>query len=188
MKQCKQCKQIKPFDDFHNLSKKRAHLGDGHVARCKECEKTYKKSPEYRKSQNERQKLRLRFDPEFAFRKRKKDKKYAQTEHGKKVHAAASRTYNQTPKGKVAAKRARKKYQQTQKFKKAIENYRLNNSEKRNANIIFSNAIKLGKIKRPPTCSICNIQCVPEGHHPNYSKPLEVVWTCKECHTGIHWS
>ena len=38
----------------------------------------------------------------------------------------------------------------------------------------FNNAITQGLIQRLP-CSICN-NPKSEGHHPNYDKPLDVIW------------
>jgi hypothetical protein len=35
---------------------------------------------------------------------------------------------------------------------------------------------------RPDRCSKCKVKCKPHGHHPDYSKPLEVVWLCPGCH------
>src|SRR5207253_11493816 len=44
-------------------------------------------------------------------------------------------------------------------------------------------AIAKGQLIRPSSCSGCGKACVPEGHHPDYSKPLEVIWLCIECHS-----
>ena len=48
----------------------------------------------------------------------------------------------------------------------------------------FRNAVSLGLIKRMP-CEKCGEQ-KSEGHHDDYSKPLEVRWLCKECHAIHH--
>lgn len=40
-----------------------------------------------------------------------------------------------------------------------------------------------GKIKRKP-CIICGMKA--EAHHPDYSKPLEVVWLCSFHHKEWH--
>lgn len=47
-------------------------------------------------------------------------------------------------------------------------------------------ALKSGKIKRPYYCSNCEIKCKPESHHPDYTKPLYVVWLCRKCHLWKH--
>lgn len=50
----------------------------------------------------------------------------------------------------------------------------------------FSKAIKRGKIIRPTICSLCWLQNgTVEGHHPDYSKPLKVIWLCRKCHRRI---
>jgi hypothetical protein len=52
------------------------------------------------------------------------------------------------------------------------------------ANTILSNAIKYGSIKRLP-CEICGSK-KSEGHHEDYSKPLDVVWLCSRHHSDRH--
>ena len=47
-------------------------------------------------------------------------------------------------------------------------------------------AVKSGKLKKPNSCEKCGTKCVPNGHHPDYDKPLEVKWLCKECHLKEH--
>ncbi len=47
-------------------------------------------------------------------------------------------------------------------------------------------AILKGVLIRPSNCSICNTTSCICGHHPDYSKPLEVIWVCRLCHTAIH--
>lgn|SRR5579883_3355 len=64
--------------------------------------------------------------------------------------------------------------------------YKYNHSPKQTARMRLRNARKSGKVMRPEHCSKCGLVCIPEGHHPDYSKPLEVVWLCRICHGAIH--
>ena len=41
-----------------------------------------------------------------------------------------------------------------------------------------------GKIPRKP-CLVCGSKNV-EKHHPDYSKPLEVIWMCRKHHLELH--
>jgi hypothetical protein len=45
-------------------------------------------------------------------------------------------------------------------------------------------AVRLGKLKRLP-CEVCG---APEtdGHHDDYSKPLDVRWLCRRHHAEVH--
>ena len=40
--------------------------------------------------------------------------------------------------------------------------------------------LKRGKLERKP-CEVCGALEV-EGHHPDYTKPLDVVWLCHRHH------
>lgn len=43
-------------------------------------------------------------------------------------------------------------------------------------------AIREGVLVRPSICSACGVECKPDGHHHDYSKPLDVIWLCRPCH------
>src|SRR5437899_10932455 len=62
------------------------------------------------------------------------------------------------------------------------ERWRKNNRIKHRAHSAVWNALRSGKLLRPLSCSSCGTQCKPQGHHPDYSKPLEVIWLCRPCH------
>ncbi len=56
--------------------------------------------------------------------------------------------------------------------------------DRRRAQILLGNALKRGDVKRQP-CWICGATEV-EGHHPDYSAPLDVVWLCVPHHRQTH--
>jgi hypothetical protein len=47
-------------------------------------------------------------------------------------------------------------------------------------------AIKGGLITRPDHCQRCLVQVVPQAHHDDHSKMLEVMWLCPICHAQRH--
>lgn len=52
------------------------------------------------------------------------------------------------------------------------------------ARMIVRQALLSGKIKKK-ICDVCGKNKV-HAHHPDYSKPLEVIWLCTEHHYQIH--
>lgn len=63
-----------------------------------------------------------------------------------------------------------------------------NHPEKFKARKLAQDAVKNGTLVRPTVCDGCNLEKDRiEGHHPDYSKPLEVIWLCVSCHRKIHY-
>lgn len=60
------------------------------------------------------------------------------------------------------------------------------NSLKRKAHLTIGNGITAGKIVKPDACVDCGANGIIHGHHPDYSKPLEVEWLCEPCHRTRH--
>jgi hypothetical protein len=73
----------------------------------------------------------------------------------------------------------------SERLKKSRDNpeYRLKNMARSR---VFR-AIKSGKIKRA-ICSIKKCKIIGQAHHPDYNKPLEIVWLCNRHHQQLHHS
>ena len=56
--------------------------------------------------------------------------------------------------------------------------------KKANVRAYLKTYIKRGKVIRKP-CEACGEE-KSEGHHEDYSKPLEVKWLCRKCHLNHH--
>ena len=52
--------------------------------------------------------------------------------------------------------------------------------------ILIEKEDRLGGKIRQLNCSVCNSTNIVEGHHDDYTKPLEVRWLCKACHKEWH--
>lgn len=80
-----------------------------------------------------------------------------------------------------------KAYYQTEIGRKKIRDL-INESnkkfpEKNRARTKLNWSVKNGKIEKPEHCSRCGKKSGRiEGHHEDYSKPLDVIWVCKPCH------
>ncbi len=64
------------------------------------------------------------------------------------------------------------------KWRKYQKKYSSNNPEKIQAHRIA----KKIKIPENQICQICNINKATLRHHPDYSKPLKVIFSCNKCH------
>jgi len=84
----------------------------------------------------------------------------------------ARKSYAKTKQGKLAIKRAH-------------ENYKKNYPIKQKAHNILCNAVRDKKIIAKNSCEQCGSTRFVQGHHDNYTKPLDVRWLCISCHR--HW-
>lgn len=64
-------------------------------------------------------------------------------------------------------------------FKRAGEKH----PEQKAASTMVANAVRDGRLKRQP-CWVCGEYA--EAHHPDYSRPLDVVWLCVLHHRQAH--
>lgn len=54
--------------------------------------------------------------------------------------------------------------------------------DRQSARASLLRAVRSGRIERPKSCPRCGKECTVEGHHTDYSKPLDVMWLCRQCH------
>lgn len=96
---------------------------------------------------------------------------YEKTRANRGDRVAARAAYDQTARGKVASSRAKSAWSER-------------NPEKRKAHNAVNNAKRRGNLHATP-CAVCESSKV-EGHHDDYSKPLDVVWLCSTHHKDQH--
>lgn len=83
---------------------------------------------------------------------------------------------------------ARKEYQKTDAGRaahaRALAKQREAHPKKASARYAVSNALRDGRLDKLP-CMVCGSNTV-EGHHPDYDRPLDVVWLCPLHHRQTH--
>lgn len=83
---------------------------------------------------------------------------------------------------------ARKEYAKTpagrQAHQRALKASALRHPGREKARYAVSNAIRDGRLT-PWPCEVCGTE-EAEGHHPDYSRPLMVVWLCPPHHREAH--
>lgn len=84
----------------------------------------------------------------------------------------------------------RKKYAESAKGKlartKASKEAYIKHKEKWIARAKLRYAVSKGLIKKLKRCEVCEEVKPLQGHHEDYSLPLEVVWLCTRCHADRH--
>lgn len=168
-KVCTKCKEEKLFEEFRKSNRYK----DGHYSRCKDCMKEYEKSNED-------------IDKKRESRKRYREK------NREIIRDQDRKSYMRNPdKFRDKAKVSQKRYFQTEKgrlkYKIHNEILRKKYPEKARARSLLSNAVCEGRIIRPTQCTLCfSSDVVIQGHHYDYSKPLDIIWVCTSCHSMIH--
>jgi len=162
MKTCTKCLEEKESTEFYRAPRNKDGLG----CYCKDCDK-------------ERSKNWKRNNPE---KERESRRRWRRT-HLEQARQSRRRWYeNNLEKAREYERRWQRN--NPEKRKEAIREYKRANPEKIKAINAANHAIKTGKLTKTP-CIICQNPKV-EGHHPDYSKPLEVVWFCRSHHKQWH--
>ena len=103
----------------------------------------------------------------------KSDNKEYYTENIDSI-SEANKLYSKTDKG-IASR------------KLATKNFRHNHKDRYIAHGKLNGMVQSGKITKPVNCDICGLPSDKlDGHHEDYSKPLEVVWCCHKCHMNTY--
>lgn len=69
---------------------------------------------------------------------------------------------------------------------KTIAAWKAQNPIRRDAQVKLGNAVRNGTVMRWPVCALPECNKKPEAHHPDYSRPLDVVWLCSSHHKQAH--
>ena len=118
---------------------------------------------------------------EYYYKNRDKKQKYMQQYY--QNNKEERKLYRQKIKEKVNAYLREPKNRA--KRRESRKRYRKNHPDRQRAHSLYTYAVKHGKLERQP-CGICGSIKNIHGHHPDYSKPLEVIWLCRTHHYAEH--
>lgn len=100
-------------------------------------------------------------------------KAYDRARASRPDRVAARAAYLKTEAGRAATNRARQAYKER-------------NPKRRAAQVALGNAVRDGHVTPWPACAVPECSAKPEAHHPNYDRPLDVVWLCPAHHKQAH--
>lgn len=196
MKICTWCKEDKHLLEFP----KRKTTKDGLYPWCKECcrkkTKDYVlKNPEKVKETSEKRKDK-HLEAARIYKKlhkeslAKKQKIYYEINAEALKEKARAYSKNCTEDQKKARREYYLKWKESDSGREYLKNIakerRIKYRKQFKASQKVTDAVRSGKLIRPENCSLCGMIGKIEGHHADYSKPLEVIWVCRKCHMAIH--
>ncbi len=155
------------------------------MKRCTKCGKT-KPLEEFRKDKSGKGGVGSHCKPcdhayTAAWRARHPD--YAR--HRRQLREAKPEQYRATQQRCVKAWKERN----PERWQEIVKTYRLRHPKKVAARRAMRDAVYSQKVAKPDCCSICGGQFERNdihGHHDDYTKPLDVTWMCRWCHTATH--
>ena len=161
-KVCFKCGEEKNLSDFY----KHKGMADGHVNKCKECNKK-----DVRENRNNNVEYYREYDRKRSSNVERINSRYeyANSEHGRKISAKSNRNYYRKNKDKVIESK-----------NKWIEK----NPKKRRVHGIVAYALRIGHLNKMP-CVVCGNHD-SHAHHCDYDKPLDVMWLCPLHHAEWH--
>lgn len=177
MKICKECGIEKEETEFF---KKNERWLEG---KCKQCKRAKAKFRESLPENKEKEKLRNL--ERNSTEKRKKWREENRKRNKEKI-ARQCQKYRDENREHLDQKAKEWREKNRDKFyewsKKSIQKHPL----KRLARKYLEMAIYSKIISRPNKCEKCMKECHPDAHHADYSKPLDVIWLCRQCHGYLH--
>lgn len=198
MKKCGRCNAEKEEIEFHKDKSRK----DGLYVNCKKCESkrrlderlkdpdSYRKRERERARKNSKERYKKYFSNPVNVEKRRKWSRESYNRNKINIRAKQNeknKTDEAREKSRVRSKRWR--YNNIEKsrlyYRLWMKEWRNKNPEKDRAHYMMNGAVRYGRLHRAPNCEVCGIACKTEGHHEDYSKPLEVKWVCKQCHVKI---
>lgn len=178
MKICTVCKLEKSLDEF---KKTKTRL----YARCRDCTNEYarKYHHEHKAACNEYRKELYKKNREHFLTKQKERYQLNKEEIRKRANAR-----NKTPEERAKANARSRKWakENRQRHYQNLKRHRDRHPEKRMATQYVMWGLRLGVLKKPDVCERCKMNIKLEGHHTDYSKPLQVMWLCRKCHLKEH--
>lgn len=196
MKVCCKCKESKDISEFYRQKSRK----DGLSPECKACEKQRKL--EYYNNNLEHVRKNKR---ENAEKNKEKRHEYQKRKYHENIEESRQRgrdKYNRfrdkirekenarqkTPEGrKKAAERAKRWREESKELYNAyLKVFRSKNKLKISAVQKVGDALRYGKMVKPEICEKCGKKTELQGHHEEYTKPLDVKWLCRLCHCHEH--
>lgn len=164
---CTKCNTQKEFSEFYSRPEGRLKLS----SHCKRCVNAGCR--DYYDRNRESIKVRARRGGRLA---RQANPERARKMQNERRHRFAARPENATYFQDYARAYRKAKPQKEKQSKRKHVNKHL-------ARQMVHMAVRLGMLIRPDRCERCGIGVKKaQGHHPDYSKPLEVEWLCSACH------
>lgn len=157
-KSCFKCGEIKPLSAFYKHPK----MSDGHVNKCKEC--------------NKRDVILNRLDKVEYYNEYDRNRSYPGSERSMKRQEAVREKYKESEEFR-------------NKRREALAKQRLDHPDKAGARYSLGNAVRDGRVIKPIICSSCGkTNCEIQGHHWSYLEEhwLDVIWLCTACHGKEH--
>lgn len=173
-KKCTKCGKMKDIKAFSICRAAK----DGRQSRCKECQAAYFAGNRKARMAYQRRYRAAHREAVLAW-----SRKYEATHRA--TRRAHTRQYDATHREARRAY-ARKRYRTNRErmIASAVNWHELHPKQRRARNAV-NHAKDRGDLVLQP-CEICGSTENVHGHHPDYSKPLEVCWLCASCHQRLH--
>jgi hypothetical protein len=157
MKICFKCGVEKPLSEFY----RHPMMADGHLGKCKECNKADVRANRAARSEYYRDYDRARAN--------RPDRVEARRSYAERLAAAKTPKLRKVRKNLILCKRE----------------WMARNADKHAAHVILGNAVRDGRVIKGP-CERCGSTTRIHGHHDDYGKPLKVRWLCPKHHGEVH--